>query len=43
MANHKEYYKEEGGAFSQVRAVVSLMNPCVPVAYSCIKSVPTMH
>jgi len=28
MANHKVYYKGEGGGFPQVRAMVSLMCPC---------------
>jgi len=30
MANHKVYYKGEGGGFPQVRAVVSLVCPCCP-------------
>jgi hypothetical protein len=36
-------YKGEGGGFPQVRAVVSLMNPNLPVACLNTKSVPTMH
>jgi hypothetical protein len=40
---HKEYYKGEGDGFPQVRAVVSLMNPYLPVVRSCTKSVPTMQ
>jgi hypothetical protein len=43
MANHKEYYKKEGGGFPQVQVVVSLVNPCVPMAHPCTKSVPIMH
>jgi len=30
MANHRVYYKGEGGDFPQVRAVVSLVCPCCP-------------
>jgi hypothetical protein len=30
MANHKVYYKGEGGGFPQVQAVVSLVCPCCP-------------
>jgi len=30
VANHKVYYKGEGGGFPQVRAVVSLVCPCCP-------------
>jgi hypothetical protein len=37
MAMHKVYYKGEGGGFPQVRAVVSLVSLCLPVAYLCIK------
>jgi len=43
VANHREYYKREGGGFPQVRAVVSLVNPCVPVVRLCTKSAPIMH
>jgi hypothetical protein len=43
MARHKEYYKGEGGGFPQVRAVVNLVSPCLPVACPCTKSAPTMH
>jgi hypothetical protein len=31
MANHKVYYKGEGGGFPQVQAVVSLMSPSLHV------------
>ncbi len=30
MASHRVYYKGEGGGFSQIRAVVSLVCPCCP-------------
>jgi hypothetical protein len=40
MAKHRIYYKEEGGGFFQVWAVVSL---CLPMARSCTKNVITMH
>jgi len=30
VASHRLYYKGEGGGFSQVQAVVSLMCPCCP-------------
>jgi hypothetical protein len=43
MARHREYCKGEGGGFPQVQAVVSLVNPCLPMARSCTKNVPTMH
>jgi hypothetical protein len=43
VTRHRVYYKGEGGGFPQVRAMVSLMSPCLPVAYSCTKSVPSMH
>jgi hypothetical protein len=37
VARHKVYYKGEGGGFSQVWAVVSLMSPCLSMACSCTK------
>jgi hypothetical protein len=43
MVRHRVYYKGEGGGFPQVRAVVSLVSPCLSVACSCTKSVPAMH
>jgi hypothetical protein len=43
VVRHREYYKGEGGGFPQVRAVMSLMNPCLPVACPCTKCAPTMH
>ncbi len=41
MAKHREYYKGEGAGLPQVRAVVSFVNPCLPVGRLCTKSVPT--
>jgi hypothetical protein len=37
MARHIVYYKGEGGGFPQVWALVSLVNPCFPVAHPCTK------
>ncbi len=37
MARHKVYYKGEGGGFRQVRAMVSLVSPCLLVARPCTK------
>jgi hypothetical protein len=43
MANHREYYKAEGGGFLQVQVVVSLVSLCMHVARLYTKSVLTMH
>jgi len=43
VANHREYYKGEGGGFPQVRAVVSLVSMCMPMIRPCTESAPTMH
>jgi hypothetical protein len=43
VERHIVYYKGEGGGFPQVRAVVSLVNPSLPVARLSTKSAPTMH
>jgi hypothetical protein len=43
VAKHKKYYKGEGVDFPQVRAVVSFVNPRLPVVRPCTKSAPTMH
>jgi len=43
MANHRVYYKGEGGGFPQVQAVVSLMNSNLFVARPNIKSALAMH
>jgi hypothetical protein len=50
---YKVYYKGEGGGFPQVRAVVSFVNPSLPVVSPVslsmpmvspsTKNVPTMH
>jgi hypothetical protein len=37
---HKEYYMGEGGGFPRVWAVVSLVNPKLPMACPSIKSAP---
>jgi len=42
VARHRVYYKGEGGGFPQVRAVVSLVSPCLPVVHPCTKKVTTM-
>jgi hypothetical protein len=43
VANHKIYYKGEGGGFPQVRTVMNLVSPNLPVACPSTKSAPTMH
>jgi hypothetical protein len=43
VADHREYYKGEGGGFPQVRAMVSVVNPCMPVTCLYTKNVTTMH
>jgi hypothetical protein len=43
VERHKIYYKGEGGGFPQVRAVVSLVSPSLPVACFSTKSASTMH
>ncbi len=43
VERHKVYYKGEGGGFPQVRAVVSLVSPSLPVARPNTKSAQTMH
>jgi hypothetical protein len=43
MERHKVYYKGEGGGFPQVRAVVSLVSPSLPLVHSSTKSVPIIH
>jgi hypothetical protein len=39
----REYYKGEGGGFPQVRVVVSLVSPRLPVARPNTKSAQIMH
>ncbi len=43
VERHKVYYKEEGGGFLQVWAVVSLVSSNLLVARPSTKSVQTMH
>ncbi len=43
MANHREYSKGEGGGFSQVQAMVNLVNLCMPMVHLCTKNAQTMH
>ncbi len=43
VKRHIVYYKEEGGGFSEVWVVVSLMSSILPVAHFSTKSVSTMH
>jgi hypothetical protein len=43
VERHRVYYKEEGGGFPQVQAVVSLVSPNLPVARPGTKSAQTMH
>ncbi len=43
MESCEEYYKGEGGGFPQVRAMMSLVNPRLPVARPNTKSAQTIH
>ncbi len=43
MEKHIVYYKGEGGGFPQVRAVVSLVSPRLPVDHPNTKSAQSMH
>jgi hypothetical protein len=43
VARHKVYYKGEGGGFPQVRALVSLVSPSLPVICPSTISAPVMH
>jgi hypothetical protein len=43
VAKHKDYYKGEDGGFFQVRAVVSLVNPCLFMIYPWTKNASSMH
>ncbi len=43
VASHKVCYKGEGGGFPQVRAVVNLVSPSLPVVRPNTKNAPTMH
>jgi hypothetical protein len=43
VVSHRIYYKGEGGGFSQVRVVVSLVNLSLPMARPNTQSVLAMH
>jgi hypothetical protein len=43
VERHIVYYKGEGGGFPQIRAVMSLVTPSLPMVRPSTKSVPTMH
>ncbi len=43
VERHIVYYKGEGGGFPQVRAVVSLVSPSLPVVRPSTKSASTLH
>jgi len=43
MERYKIYYKGEGGGFPQVQAIVSIVNPNLPMARPNTKSAPTMY
>jgi hypothetical protein len=43
IAKHREYYKDEGGGFPKVQAVVNLVSLCLPVVLPCTKSDQTIH
>jgi len=43
VERHKVYYKGEGDGFPQVRAVVSLVSPSLPVPRPNTKNASTMH
>ncbi len=43
VKKHIVYYKGEGGWFRQVRIVMNLVNPSLPVTRPNTKSVQTMH
>jgi hypothetical protein len=43
VARQRVYYKGEGGGFPQVRAVVSLVSPSLPMPHLSTKSVPAMR
>ncbi len=43
VERHIEYYKGEGDGFPQVRAMVSLVNPSLPMARFSTKSAQIIH
>jgi hypothetical protein len=43
MASHKVYYKGEGGGFTQVWAMVSLVSLSLPMVHPSTKNAQIMH
>jgi hypothetical protein len=43
VEKHKVYFKEEGSGLPQVRAVMSLVSPSLPMVRPNTKSAPAMH
>jgi hypothetical protein len=43
VEKHKVYYKGEGGGFPQIQAMVSLVNPSLPMACPSSKNAITMY
>jgi len=43
VEKHRVYYKGEGGGFSQVQAIVSLVSPNLFMTRLSTKNAPTMH
>jgi hypothetical protein len=43
VERRRKYYKEKGGGFPQVRAVVSLVSLNLPTIHPSTKSAQTMH
>jgi hypothetical protein len=43
VANHKKYYKEEGGGFPQIWAMVSFVSLCMLGPCMCTKGVQTIN
>ncbi len=43
VERHTIYYKGEGGGFPQVRAVVNLVSPRLPMVHPSTKSVQIIH
>jgi hypothetical protein len=43
VERHKIYYKGEGGGFPQVRTVVNLVSPRLPMVRLSTKNVQIMH
>jgi hypothetical protein len=43
VERYRVYYKGEGGGFPKVQAMVSHMNPSLPMARPSTKNAPTIH